>query len=163
MFEARRGVSPVIATVILVAVAITISVAVAYWMGGISSSYTKFEKVEINPAVCVYIGSPDYIWNVTFTIKNTGTQQANIIQVYLNSFEVDGYSTNVPEAGKAVCSISPSGLLLQSGVIGNIYILIRAPDAGGVGGYKALSSGTSVNIRLHSANGMDYTKMFELT
>jgi flagellin-like protein len=32
----RRAVSPVIATVILVAIAITVSVAVAYWMGGIA-------------------------------------------------------------------------------------------------------------------------------
>jgi flagellin-like protein len=162
MVETRRGVSPVIATVILVAVAITISVAVAYWMGGVSSSYTKFEKVEINPAVCVYVeGTPPY-WNVTFTVKNTGTQQANIVQVYLNNIEVDGYSTSIPESNKAVCSINPSGLLLQSGSTGNIYILIRAPDTSG-GGYRTLSSGTTVNIRLHSANGMDYTKMFELT
>ncbi len=42
----RKAVSPVIATVILVAVAITISVAVAYWMGGISSQYTKFENLD---------------------------------------------------------------------------------------------------------------------
>ena len=37
-----RGVSPVIATVILVAVAITVAVAVSYWMSGIAGpvSYT---------------------------------------------------------------------------------------------------------------------------
>ena len=99
---------------------------------------------------------------MTFTVKNTGTQQANIVQVYLNNIEVDGYSTSIPESNKAVCSINPSGLLLQSGSTGNIYILIRAPDTSG-GGYRTLSSGTTVNIRLHSANGMDYTKMFELT
>ncbi len=46
--------SPVIATVILVAVAITVAVAVAYWMGGIASQYTKFEKVEIQTGVCTW-------------------------------------------------------------------------------------------------------------
>ena len=163
MFKNRRGVSPVIATVVLVAVAITISVAVAYWMGGVSSSYTKFEKLEINPAVCVYTGGATPFWNVTFTVKSTGTQQVNIIHVYLNNFEVDGYSTSVLEEGKAVCSISSSGLLIKSGETDNIYILIAAPKADGTGGYKTLSSGTTVNIKLHSANGMDYTKMFELT
>ena len=45
--------SPVIATVILVAVAITVAVAVAYWMGGIAGQYTKFEKVEIQTAYSV--------------------------------------------------------------------------------------------------------------
>lgn len=36
----RRAISPVIATVILVAVAIT--VAVSYWMGSIAGQYTSF-------------------------------------------------------------------------------------------------------------------------
>lgn len=49
----RRAVSPVIGTVILVAVAITVSVAVSYWMGGIAGQYAKFEKVEVQTGVCV--------------------------------------------------------------------------------------------------------------
>ena len=43
----RKAISPVIATVILVAVAISVSVAVSYWMGSIAGQYTSFEKVEI--------------------------------------------------------------------------------------------------------------------
>ena len=50
----RKGVSPVIATVILVAVTITVAVAVAYWMSGIAGQYTSFEKVEIQSAVITY-------------------------------------------------------------------------------------------------------------
>ena len=46
IMKSRKGISPVIATVILVAVAITVSVSVAYWMGGISSLYTRLEKIE---------------------------------------------------------------------------------------------------------------------
>ncbi|MCJ7771405.1 DUF4352 domain-containing protein, partial [Candidatus Bathyarchaeota archaeon] len=49
--RSRKGISPVIATVILVAVAITVSVSVAYWMGGISSLYTRLEKIEVQSAV----------------------------------------------------------------------------------------------------------------
>ena len=45
--RSRRAVSPVIATVILVAIAITVSVAVAYWMGGIAGTFTTFEQVEL--------------------------------------------------------------------------------------------------------------------
>jgi hypothetical protein len=43
----RKAISPEIATMILVAVAMTIAVTVAYWMGGISSQYITFEKVEM--------------------------------------------------------------------------------------------------------------------
>jgi FlaG/FlaF family flagellin (archaellin) len=63
-------VSPVIATVILVAVAITVAVAVAYWMGGIAGQYTKFEKVEIQSAVCTNNGT---FWTIEMKLKNTGT------------------------------------------------------------------------------------------
>jgi hypothetical protein len=43
----RKAIIPEIATMILVAVAMTIAVTVAYWMGGISSQYITFEKVEM--------------------------------------------------------------------------------------------------------------------
>ena len=43
----RKAISPVIAIVILVAVTIMEALAVVYWMGGISSQYITFEKVEM--------------------------------------------------------------------------------------------------------------------
>ena len=49
----RKGISPVIATVVLVAVTITVVIGVAYWLGGISSQYTSFEKVEIRDSSIV--------------------------------------------------------------------------------------------------------------
>ena len=73
--------SPVIATVILVAVAITVSVAVAYWMGGIAGQYTKFEKVEIQSAVCINNGT---LWTITMKLKNTGTETSTLISAFVN-------------------------------------------------------------------------------
>ncbi|RLF08230.1 MAG: hypothetical protein DRJ64_01405, partial [Thermoprotei archaeon] len=43
----NKGISPVIATVIIVAVAIAISIAVAFWMTGIVGLFTGFEQVQI--------------------------------------------------------------------------------------------------------------------
>ena len=45
-----KAVSPVIATIIIVAIAITMSIAVAYWLLGLGSSFTKYEKVEFTTA-----------------------------------------------------------------------------------------------------------------
>jgi flagellin-like protein len=42
----RRGVSPVIATIIIVAIAIVMALAVAYWMLGLGGAFTRFEKLE---------------------------------------------------------------------------------------------------------------------
>ena len=83
LLRAKRGVSPVISTVILVAVAITVAVAVSYWMGGIAGQYTRFEKLEIVSAYAV----KDTIagqWNVTMSVKNTGSTDSTISGVYIN-------------------------------------------------------------------------------
>lgn len=53
--KSRKGLSPVISTVILVAVAITVAVSVAYWMSSIAGQYTTFEKVEIPAHYSKYV------------------------------------------------------------------------------------------------------------
>ena len=148
----RKAVSPVIATVILVAVAITISVAVAYWMGGISSQYTKFEKVEVSSAICESITGG---WNITIKLKNTGTAQATIKNAFINDYEV-GYSyTAIVNATAGVDFSSTSGLSMASGADETVVLLISE-------NYKSVSSGTTLSLKFHSAGGMDYLKLIEL-
>ncbi len=153
--RSRKAISPVIATVILVAVAITVSVAVAYWMGGIAGQYTKFEKVEIQTATCVKLGAAgSEYWNVTVKLKNTGTAATTLISVFINDVEVDAYSTSTAVDTKAVTDMAPSKTV-ESGSTAYVNVLIDY-------NYKQLSSGTTVNIKIHSAGGMDYIKLIEL-
>jgi len=44
--QKRRAVSPVIATVILIAVAVALGIAVAFWASGLTSSFSKYESWE---------------------------------------------------------------------------------------------------------------------
>ena len=80
IMKSRKGISPVIATVILVAVAITVSVSVAYWMGGISSLYTRLEKIEIQSIVATKGVAGNY--TITLAAKNTGSADATIVSSY---------------------------------------------------------------------------------
>ncbi|MEM3194444.1 MAG: archaellin/type IV pilin N-terminal domain-containing protein, partial [Candidatus Bathyarchaeia archaeon] len=71
----RRGISPVVATVILVAVTIVVAVAVAYWMGGLTAIYTRFEKLEITSAYAEQWEKKEgnnttQYYNITLNIKN---------------------------------------------------------------------------------------------
>jgi flagellin-like protein len=154
--RSRRAVSPVIATVILVAIAITVSVAVAYWMGGIAGSFTQFEKLEIQSGVCSKLGaSPNDYWNVTMKLKNTGTASATLIGVFVNEVEVTGYEASAIAVGEAVCDMS-TAYTIESGATGDINVFISCS-------YGApLTSGTTVNIKIHSAGGMDYIKLITL-
>lgn len=161
--QTRKAVSPVIATVILVAVAITVSVGVSYWMGGISSQYTQFEKVEIQTGYATYDAAEG--WTVTMSLKNSGSATATITHIFINDAPVllaaaakTGFGVGATEVGPGTigASIPDTGLTLTAGVSSNlvVYISNAAPIT--------LTSGTTVNIKLHSAGGMDYIKLIRL-
>ena len=164
----RRAVSPVIATVILVAIAITIAVAVAYWMGGIAGQYTQFEQVEIQSGYAT-LNDPFTTtqWVITLELKNTGTKTATLISVFVSDVPVTQYhSVGVPlnlltsdltDGGTTGASIDGTdGQPILSGAEATVYVYIGEA-------YGSLSSGTTINIKLHSAGGMDYIKLIKLT
>ncbi len=148
----RKAVSPVIATVILVAVAITVSVGVSYWMSGISSQYTQFEKVEIQTG---YATSATGGWNITLTVKNSGSADATITHVFVNDVPIVNLAAVAVVADAAGADISATGLSLTAGNSGTVMVYISST-------YGTLSAGTTVNIKLHSAGGMDYIKLIRL-
>jgi flagellin-like protein len=154
--QSRKAVSPVIATVILVAVAITVSVAVAYWMGGISSQYTQFEKVEIQTAYAVR--TTGIGWNITMEIKNTGSAASTLIRCFVNEVPVpiaNYNSTTFPGSNSIAVGFEYAGITIESGQAQTIQVYIDE-------GYASLSSGTTINIKIHSAGGMDYIKLVQL-
>lgn len=152
--QTRKAVSPVIATVILVAVAITVAVGVSYWMGGISSQYTQFEKVEIATGYATTVTGG---WNVTMSIKNSGSAAATITNVFVNDVPIGAYDSKaLPAAGTTTTDIPATGTALTAGESATVYVVIAS------GGSSSLSSGTTVNVKLHSAGGMDYIKLVRL-
>jgi flagellin-like protein len=152
--RSQRAVSPVIATVILVAIAITISVSVAFWVGGTTGSFTKFETVEIQNGVCAIDGSSN--WVITISLKNTGTTSATLTNVFVNDAEVSAYGATVPTAGEITTSLvtaTPTSMSSGEAITVTVWIGV---------GYESLSSGTMVNVMIHSSSGMDFFKLIEL-
>ena len=76
----RKAIIPEIATMILVAVAMTIAVTVAYWMGGISSQYITFEKVEMGTHALI-----DMTYNVLATASKPPDIYAMSLAVILDT------------------------------------------------------------------------------
>jgi flagellin-like protein len=148
----NRGISPVIATVIIVAVAITIAVAVSYWMSGISSQYAKFESVDIVSGVCTNTGGN---WTLSFILKNSGTSTASLLSIFINEVEIDTYNTTAVAGEWTSDMTSPRAITSGQTISVNIYV--SSSKAG-----STLSSGTTVNVKFHSAAGMDYISMKEL-
>ncbi len=88
----RKGISPVIATVIIVAVAIAIAVAVAFWMTGIVGLFTRYEKLEIVNAYADW-SETNHTWVVVLQVKNSGSSDATIDEIFINGRPHDAYST----------------------------------------------------------------------
>jgi flagellin-like protein len=153
----RKAISPVIATVILVAVAITVAVGVSYWMGGISSQYTQFEKVEIQTG---YATSITEGWNVTMEIKNSGSAEASITHLFINDIPITTTSLPNPMLVTTLASNIASISTLEAGEATTVQVYIG--NALTQAGLQHLSSGTTVNLKLHSAGGMDYIKLIRL-
>ncbi len=153
---ASNAVSPVIAAVILVAVSLTVAVAISFWMGGITTQYTKFEKVEIKSAVCTYDAYDN--WVITITLKNTGTATSTLNALYVND---NPATTDQSAPGSGVdtittdLNVTTTTTKIESGVEDVITVWIGANHA-------TLSSGTTVNVKIQSAGGMDYIKLVEL-
>ncbi|MBA7689727.1 hypothetical protein ES703_98237 [subsurface metagenome] len=184
--DKRRAVSPVIATVILVAVTITVAVAVSYWMSNITGQYTSFEKIEIQSGYAVnvedlLITTPavlgddpsttpeietDFVlvpafdvsgsgWMITLGLKNSGTSTATITSVFINDKPIDQLNILCPEINPVLAE--PTKLTIESGESITVIIIINDVEA------VTYSSGTTINIKLHSASGMDYIRLIKLS
>jgi flagellin-like protein len=140
----KRGISPVVATVILVAVTIVVAVAVAYWMGGIAGLYTRYEKLEISSIYAEY-DATNTKWTITVTVKNTGSADATIDNVLLNGKPYD------------TVSAEPDVELPVSLTVGSQKVIKITISSGG-----SFASGVSVEVRLHTAGGQEYPKTVTL-
>ena len=82
----NSGISPVVATVILVAVAIVIAIAVAFWASGLVSVFTRFEKIEIQSAYWDSTANPP---RVRIIARNTGSSPTTIDMLIVNGVPCD--------------------------------------------------------------------------
>ena len=73
LFEGRKALSPVVAAIILIAVTVAVSIAVAAWMGALTFNFMDTEQLEIQGAT-FNTGNA----NVTLTVLNPGTSDSTI-------------------------------------------------------------------------------------
>jgi len=104
MRRSSSGISPVVATVILVAIAIVIAIAVAFWASGLVGIFTRFEKLEITAAY----------WDSTaggfvLIVNSTGSADATIADILVNGVPGATWScdtTSLPAGTGTTCTIS---------------------------------------------------------
>ena len=80
--KSTKALSPVVASIILIAVTVAVSIAVAAWMGALTVGFMDTEQVAF--------GTPSFTpgtattGEVSINLKNTGTSPVTINYAYLN-------------------------------------------------------------------------------
>ena len=105
LFKSRKALSPVVAAIILIAVTVAVSIAVAAWMGALTFTFMKTEELKItsmtfgpnaaNPPV--YSGGVNN--TIVLSIRNSGTSKVTVSEVRVNDVSRTFGGTKEYEAG----------------------------------------------------------------
>jgi len=99
LFRSKKALSPVVAAIILIAVTVAVSIAVAAWMGALTFGFMGSSSVTITDVTFVTSNS-NPTRNIDLAVKNTGTKTVTIATVKVNNAEV---------TMNATLSLSPGG------------------------------------------------------
>lgn len=152
----RRGVSLSI-TIGLFIIAVTVVVIIAVWMSGATGQLTKFEKIEIRSAAC---SLSEGNWTIKIKLKNIGTRDTALTNVFINEEEVDEYSQ--ADAGYVFNDKWATNMTQSEAIPFGEYVCILVfidPDRAG----SSLSSRTMISVMIRTLSGTDYLKLIELT
>jgi len=132
MLRSKKALSPVVASIILIAVTVAVSIAVAAWMGALTFSFMGTEQLRISKIT--WTGD-----NTGFTIvvNNTGTKDLTINQVLVNYAGVTG-------------TITPTLPLLLKATLSTSLVVTYA-----------YSNGTNYDVSVVSTSGYKFTNTFQ--
>ncbi|MGC8954345.1 MAG: archaellin/type IV pilin N-terminal domain-containing protein, partial [Desulfurococcus sp.] len=154
----KKAISPVIATVIIVAVTIAIAIAVALWMTGLVGSFTGTENLQIVSAYATK--NPDGNWTIYLQVKNVGTVDVTIDNIFINGVPVSSLTNKVQSI---IAKTQDKTTTYDASNMSNISIPIGTGQTANmnitVQGYTA---GQMLEIKLHSAAGKEYPKQITL-
>jgi hypothetical protein len=79
-YQAKKAITPLVASIILLAVAIAVSLATMAWLSGLSTSFMKVEELHATN----YQWGPNVAY-IDITLNNIGTQRVKLSSVTVNS------------------------------------------------------------------------------
>jgi flagellin-like protein len=149
----RRGVSPIIAAILLVVIALSLAIGAAFWWSGIIQEFIGYESVEL--LLYTDRGDEAGTYKVAIHIKNTGTKDItiNINGIYLN--ERPFWEANVTRISFYIEDVNqtiPTSFRLPVGKQAKIEIYLD----------KGYRSGQMIDVRIVTASGKEFYKTANL-
>jgi flagellin-like protein len=98
LFKSRKALSPVVAAIILIAVTVAVSIAVAAWMGALTFTFMKTEELKITSMT--FGGTSGSANNtIVLAIRNPGTSKVTVSAVSINDVTKSFSGTAAYDAG----------------------------------------------------------------
>jgi|YelNatPaOPRAMG01_1025707.scaffolds.fasta_scaffold203740_2 flagellin-like protein len=145
----KRGISSIISTVIIVAVALTVAIASAFWVGGLATYFTRFDKFEVISSYATR-DEERRSYEITLKFKNTGSADTTVIAIFLNGKPLSDFWSAVLVNGTDFDNV-----LVRAGETKFIVISLLDEYINGVHS-AALSSGQLLEVDLQTSNGKIY-------
>lgn len=136
-----KALSPVVASIILIAVTVAVSIAVAAWMGALTVGFMDTSSVTVTAVTFVETGTSPVVDTITVAVKNTGTSSVTLATAKVNGV-VTGLaavdSLTIADGGSDVLTLSGDNAAWDAG---NAY-KVELYDASGqlVGAYQATAT-----------------------
>jgi len=108
-----KALSPVVASIILIAVTVAVSIAVAAWMGALSIGFMETEQMSVTNA---QFGAAD----ITMSLQNTGTTDITLVQATVNGVD---YTISGAVNANSPGSVTIAGVNPQPGFTYTIKLL----------------------------------------
>jgi len=137
LLKSKKALSPVVAAIILIAVTVAVSIAVAAWMGSMTFNFMETEQLSITNLA--FAGTDNN--QITATVLNTGTTD-----VIINSASITGYNITT-----STFSVTNSPVTLGQGASGSVAVTFTA------GTNDGWVTGSSYNIELISTKGNKFS------
>jgi flagellin-like protein len=108
ILKSKKALSPVVASIILIAVTVAVSIAVAAWMGALTFTFMATEQLQITN-LSFNVGPVATGW-VEVTVNNTGTSPATLNEAWVNNVK---YTTTTPALPSGGTIAANKGLVLR--------------------------------------------------
>jgi len=133
ILRSRKALSPVVASIILIAVTVAVSIAVAAWMGALTFSFMGTEQLRISKITWNWDANPR---TFVINVNNTGTKDMTINQVLVN--------------------YGSSGVTQPT----SLPLILKATESASLTVIYAYTNGTSYDISVASSSGYKFTNTF---
>ena len=137
LLKSKKALSPVVAAIILIAVTVAVSIAVAAWMGSLTIGFMDTKELTITDVSFVDSGAPDYnAVSIDLNVTNSGTSAVTVATVKVNGLTISGVTGDPDltiEAGDSTTTISIPYTTWESGT--NYSVTLFTTDGTLVGTY----------------------------